>query len=92
MNTDDYRSVLSHFVDEDYVNMIDEDAFNYAINYCEEGGSPAVCVGLGLAETENLGWSFEKIASELDTSRRSIYNARKDLGLVEKDVRGMHVD
>jgi len=72
MDKDDYRSVLKHFVDENYVNLIDEDAFNYSIDYCEEGGSPAVCVGLGLSETEILGMTIEEIARELETSRRSI--------------------
>ena len=82
MDKEDYRDVLSHFVNEEYLDIIGDESWEYVGEYCDKGGSPEVCVGLGLSQTEKCEWSFEKIAKELDTSRRSIYNARKELGLV----------
>lgn len=87
----DYEELLSSFVDEEYVNMIDDSAMEYVEEYCDRGNSPYVCVAVGLSETENLGWNLKEIASELDVTRRAIYDAREELELVENNPRGRHV-
>ena len=86
------RDVFSEYVDEEYVEMIDEEALDYAWEYSERGGNPDVCVALGLSETDNLGMNLEEISEELDVSRRAVYDARDEFGLVENEARGRHVE
>ena len=86
------RDVFSRYVEDEYVEMIDEKALDYAWDYSERGGNPGVCVALGLTETENLGMDLEEISDELDVSRRAVYNARDEFGLVENEPRGRHVE
>jgi hypothetical protein len=87
----DYRELLSNFVDEEYTSMIDESALEYSEELSEIGKSPKLCVAVGLSETDNLGWTEVEIADELDISRKAVYNARNEIGLVEEDARGRHV-
>jgi hypothetical protein len=87
----DYRDFFSNFVGEGYVETADDEALEYAWEYSEKGGSPKVCVGLALYETDNLGWGLEEIADELGITRRSIYDSREELDLVDYEVRGRHV-
>jgi len=89
-NNLDYRELFSSFVDREYVNMIDDEALETAEQYSELGGSPRTCVAVGLTESDNTGLNLEEIASELDVSRRAVYNARDELELVDMDVRGVH--
>lgn len=91
MDSIDYREFFSNFVDEEYVNMVDEEAFDYVEEYSDLGGSPGVCVAVGLTETENLGMSLEEIAEEVEVSRKAVYNARKDLDLEIMESRGRNI-
>jgi len=79
----EYRNFFSNFVDDEYLELADDEALEYAWSYSETGGSPKTCVALGLSETENLGWSLDEIADEVGVSRKALYNARDELGLVE---------
>lgn len=90
MESIDYRDFFSNFVDEQYVNMIDDEALDYAEEYSCQGGSPGVCVAVGLKETENIGMTLEEISEVLEVSRRAVYNARKDLDLDVMESRGRH--
>lgn len=87
----DYRELFSNFVDEEYTSMIDESGLEYSEDLSEIGRSPKVCVAVGLTETENLGWTENEIAEELNISRKAIYNAREEIGLVEEETRGRYV-
>jgi len=87
----DYREFFGNFVDEEYVNMVDEEALDLAWDYSEKGGSPKICIAVGLLESENIGWSLEVVADELDVTTRGIYNARDDLDLIEYEKRGKHL-
>lgn len=91
MSDRNYRELLSNFVDEEYTNMIDESALEYSEELSESGKTPKLCVAVGLTETENLGWTENEIAEELDISRRAIYDAKSEIGLVEEDARGRYV-
>lgn len=88
----DYGEILTEFVDEEYVNMIDEEGLEAAAEYSEIGGTASVCVAVGLTQSENVEWGTERIADELGVTRRGIYNARDELDLVEKETRGRHVE
>lgn len=85
-----YREFFGNFVDEEYVDMIDDEALDYAWDYSEKGGSPKICVAVGLVESKNVGWDLEDVADEMDVTRRGVYNAREYLDLVEYDNRGRH--
>lgn len=87
----DYRELFSNFVDEEYTSMIDESALEYSEELSESGKTPKICVAVGLTETENLGWTENEIAEELNISRKAIYNARSEIGLVEEEARGRYV-
>jgi hypothetical protein len=78
----DYEEFFSNLVDEEYLEEMDEDGWKYARKHSEDGGTPKACVALGLSETENLDWNYDEIASELDISRKALYNAREKYGLV----------
>lgn len=91
MDSKELRGFFSNFVEDEYVDMLGDEALEYAWEYSEKGGSPRVCVALGLSETQNLGWDLEEIADELGTTRKSIYNSRESLDLVEYEKRGRHV-
>ncbi len=84
----DYEEIFREFVDDRYVDVLEEEGLELAGRYSERGGSPAVCVALGL--TVSGGWDIDEINEELAT-RRSIYNARKRLGLEVGKPRGRHV-
>lgn len=91
MNIDEVKGFFGNFVEEEYINMVSDEALEYAWDYSEKGGSPRVCVALGLSETDNLGWNLEEIADELGTTRRSIYDSRESLDLVKYESRGRHI-
>lgn len=91
MESGNCKEFLTEFVDEEYVSMVDDEAFEYVERYSSVGGSPRVCVGVGLFETDEVDWSLEEISGNLGVSRRAIYNARESLDLVEYESRGMHL-
>lgn len=81
----DYEEFFSEFVDEEYVDSLDDEGLDAAISYSERGGSPRVCMGVGLYESEGYNSNLDSIAEELDVSRRAMYNARRKLGLEVRD-------
>lgn len=89
---EDYREVFSTFVDEEYINLLDDEGLEYSQELSELGRTPKVCVAVGLSQTEDLDWNLEEIAEELEVSRRAIYNSREELDLIEQKSRGLHVD
>lgn len=81
----DYEEFFSEFVDEVYVDSLDDEGLDAAISYSERGGNPRVCMGVGLYESEGYNSNLDSIAEELDVSRRAMYNARRKLGLEIRD-------
>ena len=89
---EDYREVFSNFVDNEYVNLLDDEGLEYSQELSELGRTPKICVAVGLSQTEDLDWNLDEIAEELEVSRRAIYNSREELDLIEEKSRGLHVD
>lgn len=85
-----YREILGQFVEKRYVDQLDETGLEAAEEYSQHGGSPAICVAVGLVETEENDYTLEEAASELEVSRRGVYNARRELDLVDNESRGKH--
>lgn len=79
MPEDEVYRLLEPFVDEVYIDTLDEDGRKVALDYLNTGGSPGVAVAVGWYESENV--TLETVAEELDVRRRSVYNARKELDL-----------
>lgn len=79
MSKDKVYRLLEPFVEEVYINTLNEDGCKVALSYLDTGGSPGVAVATGWYESEDV--TLEKVAEELDVSRRSVYNARKKLDL-----------
>mgnify|MGYP006287407629 CR=1 FL=1 len=77
----DYEEFFTDFVDEAYVDSLDDKGLDIAISYSERGGNPRVCVGVGLYETESYDANLEDIAEDMDVSRRAMFDARERLGL-----------
>ena len=91
MESIDCKEFLTGFVDKEYVDMVDDKAFDYVEEYSSIGGSPHVCIGVGLSETDEVDWNLQEISDNLGVSRRAIYNARDSLDLIEYESRGMHL-
>lgn len=77
----DYEEFFTEFVDEEYVQDLDDEGLDAAIRYSERGGNPRVCVGVGLYESESYDKNLDTIAEDLDVSRRAMFNARDKLDL-----------
>lgn len=75
----DYKKILSHFVEEKYLEVLTEEGLEAAGNHIDRGGSHYVATAIGIYESTDR--TLEKIASELDVTRRAIYNGREEQGL-----------
>lgn len=77
---EDYRELLENFVEEEYVEMLDDGGLEIAAEYSRQGGMPRTCVGLGLYQC-SWEWNLERVCEELEVDRKTLYDARKKLDL-----------